>query len=257
MSEQLSRSAESQVSTESFDRDALYIELKSLSENFGLIVSDYVLDGCLKHLYLVLQANKTMNLTRILDLHDALVLHILDSLSFLPYIEESPNGAVLDMGTGGGFPGIPLSLATGRRFTLLDSVSKKVKAVSSFLDELGLSERCVATQDRVEAFGSKYSGRFSVVTARALASLPVLIEYATPLLMTDGHLIVSKGNPDNDEIVSGDAAAKICGMTRIKTTEFDLPRELGHRTFLVYKKTSLPSIRLPRAVGVARKTPLA
>lgn len=257
MSEQLSRSAESQVSTESFDRDALYIELKSLTENFGLTVSDYVLDGCLKHLYLVLQANKTMNLTRILDLHDALVLHILDSLTFLPCIEESPDGAVLDMGTGGGFPGIPLSLATDRRFTLLDSVGKKVKAVISFLNELGLSERCVATQERVEAFGSKYSGCFAAVTARAMASLPVLVEYAAPILMPDGHLIVSKGNPDNDEIASGDAAAKICGLTRINTSEFDLPRDLGHRTFLVYKKISSPSIKLPRAVGVARKTPLA
>lgn len=257
MSEQLSRSAESQVSTESFDRDALYTELKSLSGNFGLTVSDYVLDGCLKHLYLVLHANKTMNLTRILDLHDALVLHILDSLTFLPYIEQAPDGDVLDMGTGGGFPGVPLSLATDRRFTLLDSVGKKVQAVSSFLDELGLSDRCVATQERVEAFGSKYADRFAAVTARAMASLPVLVEYAAPILMRDGRLIVSKGNPDNDEIASGDAAAKICGLTRIDNSEFDLPRDLGHRTFLVYKKSSTPSIKLPRAVGVARKTPLA
>ena len=257
MSEQLSRSAESQVSTDSFDRDALFIELKSFTEDFGLTVSDEILDGCLKHLYLVLQANKTLNLTRILDLHDALVLHILDSLTFLPYIEESPSGAVLDMGTGGGFPGIPLALATDRCFTLLDSVGKKVKAVSSFIDELGLSQRCVATQERVEAFGATHSGRFAVVTARAMASLPVLVEYAAPILMRDGHLIVSKGNPDDDEMASGDAAAKICGLSRITTSEFDLPYDLGHRTFLVYKKTSKPSIKLPRAVGTARKTPLA
>ena len=257
MPEQLSRSAESQVSTDSFDHDALLTELKSLTEGFGLAVSDEILDGCLKHLHLVLQANQTMNLTRILDLHDALVLHILDSLTFLPYIDDSPNGAVLDMGTGGGFPGIPLALATDRCFTLLDSVGKKVKAVSSFLDELGLSQRCVATRERVEAFGANHSGRFAVVTARAMASLPVLVEYASPILMRDGNLIVSKGNPEDDEIASGDAAAKICGLSRIATTGFDLPRDLGHRTFLIYKKTSKPSINLPRAIGVARKTPLA
>ena len=232
MSEQLSRSAESQVSTDSFDRDALFIELKSLTDDFGLTVSDEILDGCLKHLHLVLQANKTLNLTRILDLHDALVLHILDSLTFLPYIEESPSGAVLDMGTGGGFPGIPLAL-------------------------LGLSQRCSATQERVEAFGASHSARFAVVTARAMASLPVLVEYAAPILIPGGYLIVSKGNPENDEIISGDIAAKICGLSRIETSEFDLPRGLGHRTFLIYKKTSKPSIKLPRAVGVARKTPLA
>lgn len=257
MSEQLSRSVESQASTDSFDHDALFIELKSLTEGFGLTVSDEILIGCLKHLYLVLQANKTMNLTRILDLHDALILHILDSLTFLPYIEDSPNGAVLDMGTGGGFPGIPLALATDRCFTLLDSVGKKVKAVGSFLDELRLSQRCVATQERVEAFGTNLSGCFAVVTARAMASLPVLVEYAAPILMRDGHLIVSKGNPDDEEIASGDSAAKICGLSRIVTSEFDLPYNLGHRTFLVYEKTSKPLIRLPRAVGVARKTPLA
>ena len=257
MSEQLSRSAESQVSTDSFDRDPLFIELKSLTESFGLAVSDQVLEGCLEHLYLVLQANKTMNLTRILDLQDALILHILDSLTFLPYIHKSPNGAVLDMGTGGGFPGIPLALATDRCFTLLDSVGKKVKAVSSFIDVLGLSQRCSAAQERVEAFGTSHSARFAVVTARAMASLPVLVEYAAPILIPGGHLIVSKGNPENDEIISGDIAAKICGLSRIETSEFDLPRGLGHRTFLIYKKTSKPSIKLPRAVGVARKTPLA
>ena len=166
-------------------------------------------------------------------------------------------GAVLDMGTGGGFPGIPLALATDRCFTLLDSVGKKVKAVSSFIDVLGLSQRCSATQERVEAFGASHSVRFAVVTARAMASLPVLVEYAAPILIPGGHLIVSKGNPENDEIISGDIAAKFCGLSRIETSEFDLPRGLGHRTFLIYKKTSKPSIKLPRAVGVARKTPLA
>ena len=99
--------------------------LISYCEDYSLKVSNDALRSCIEHLDLVLEANKTTNLTRILNIEDAAVLHILDSLVLLPYIDIAPEGALLDMGTGAGFPGIPLTIACGRKATYIDSVGKK------------------------------------------------------------------------------------------------------------------------------------
>ena len=93
--------------------------LISYRKDYSLKVSDESLRVCIKHLDLVLEANKTTNLTRILNVDDAAVLHILDSLVLLPYIDKAPEGALLDMGTGAGFPGIPLTIASGRKATYI------------------------------------------------------------------------------------------------------------------------------------------
>ena len=95
--------------------------LASYCKDYSLKVSDDELRACIQHLDLVLETNKTTNLTRILNVDDAAVLHILDSLVLLPYINKAPEGALLDMGTGAGFPGIPLTIASGRKATYIDS----------------------------------------------------------------------------------------------------------------------------------------
>ena len=228
--------------------DALTSEFLRLCSENGLSISPEIAERCVQHLLLVLEVNKTTNLTRITDLHEALVLHIFDSLTLLPHLCAAPDGPCLDMGTGAGFPGIPLCLCSDRHFTLLDSVGKKVHAVSSFIKSLGLASRCDAVQDRVESFASSRPGSY--------ASLPVLVEYAAPLLVTGGYLIVSKGNPTRDELDQGNRAGKICGMRLVKQSSLELPLDLGHREILVYERYAKPQIVLPRAVGTAKKSPL-
>lgn len=229
--------------------------LRLCSEN-GLSISPEIAEKCVQHLLLVLEVNKTTNLTRITDLHEALVLHLFDSLTLLPYLCAALEGPCLDMGTGAGFPGIPLCLCSDRHFTLLDSVGKKVRAVSSFIESLGLASRCEAVQDRVESFAASHPSSYVAVTARAMSSLPVLVEYAAPLLVTGGYLIVSKGNPTRDELNQGNRAGKICGMRLVKQSSLELPLDLGHREILVYERYAKPQIALPRAVGAAKKSPL-
>lgn len=224
--------------------------------DYSLKVSSDELKACVDHLDLVLQANKTTNLTRILNVEDAAVLHILDSLVLLPYIEKAPEGALLDMGTGAGFPGIPLTIVTHRRATYIDSVGKKVDAVNSFVQTLGL-KHAHAVHDRLEEYARSHKKQFSVVTARALAPLPVLVEYAAPYLKDGGLFIVTKGNPSNEELASGMSAAKICGFTLFQNDAIDLPGGLGHRKFIVLKKSHPASVSLPRANGMAKKNPLA
>ena len=230
--------------------------LTTYCRDYSLKVSSDELQACVSHLDLVLQANKTTNLTRILNVEDAAVLHILDSLVLLPYIEYAPEGALLDMGTGAGFPGIPLTIATHRRATYIDSVGKKVDAVNSFVRALGL-KHAHAVHDRLEEYARSHKKQFSVVTARALAPLPVLVEYAAPYLKDGGLFIVTKGNPSDEELASGMSAAKICGFTLLLNDAIDLPEGLGHREFIVLKKSHPASVSMPRANGMAKKNPLA
>lgn len=212
--------------------------------------------ACVQHLLMVAEENKKMNLTRITDLDEAVVLHLVDSLILSPLLDDAPSGSFLDMGTGAGFPGIPLVLASGREAVLLDSVGKKVAAVSGFCDALNL-DRVDCVHARLEDYAAQRKHSFAAVVARALAPMPTLIEYAAPFLIPHGCFIVTKGNPSPDEIASGEKAAAICGLKCIHHSEIDLPAQLGHRTLFVFERVSKPTRKLPRAVGQAKKNPLA
>lgn len=237
------------------DRDSCQDRLQSYCDEFQINLSNEQIGRCLDHLSLVIDANEKMNLTRILDVDDALVLHILDSLLLLKPLEASPEGRFLDMGTGAGFPGIPLAIASGRPGILLDSVGKKVNAVQSFVDALGI-EGVNAVHDRIEHYALSNGESFSCVVARALASLPVLVEYASPYLELGGLFVVTKGRPEEDELTSGYSAAEICGLDLIDSMSTELPHALGHREILIFEKIGRPQIKLPRAVGLAKKSPL-
>lgn len=230
-------------------------QLGALVHEADLSLTSQQLELCLRHLLYVEQVNEYINLTRITDLTDALILHILDSLLLAPYV-ASPDGCLLDMGTGAGFPGIPLHIALGCPVTLLDSVGKKVKAVAAFRDALHLSD-VLAVHDRIESFAIAHADDYDTVVARALAPLPILVEYAAPLLIAGGQLLISKGTPSSDELASGLAAAKLCGLSLEDSREFDLPRDMGHRSVMSFIKTHEASVSLPRAVGIARRNPLA
>ena len=236
--------------------DSRLNQLIEWCSEFEIEASEEKLTRCLYHLDLVIEKNKKINLTRIVNEDEALVLHILDSLLLLNNLNDSLDGPLLDMGTGAGFPGIPLAITSGRQTVLMDSVGKKVDAVAEFIEELELKDvACI--HSRLEEAAIEFDAYFSVVVARALASLPVLIEYACPYLKKNGCFIVTKGNPSNEEIIAGNKAAEICGMKLISCNEFDLPNDLGHREILVYQKVSSPKIKLPRQNGLAKKKPLA
>ena len=243
------------LDVESDEFTSLLDELNGIVTDFGLSVPVDRLELCLEHLLYVMQVNEYINLTRITNVHEALVLHVLDSLTLLPYLPES-SAHVLDMGTGAGFPGIPLAACTELSVSLLDSVGKKIKADNAIIHQLGLNN-VHGDHDRLESYALAHIGEFDYVVARALASLPMLIEFCTPYLKHGGQLIVSKGNPAEDEILSGSKAAELCGLKLVSSDSFDLPNELGHREIFVFEKVSSSSVVLPRAVGEAKRNPLA
>ena len=226
---------------------------------YGIACDEQACVLMLRHLDLVVAKNEVMNLTRIVDPEDALVRHVVDSLLLLPMTTSlgvSSEGRFLDVGTGAGFPGIPLALATGMRGKLIDSVGKKVNAVSEFLDELGLAGRVTAQAVRAEELARKEPSTYDMVTARAVAELGVLVEYATPLLMMGGALVVSKANISDEEMSRGVATGKIVGMELVSRETYELPHNTGHREIIAFKRTRKSRIKLPRQTGAAKHKPL-
>ena len=164
---------------------------------------------------------------------------------------------MLDLGSGAGFPGIPLAVASGRRVMLLDSVGKKVRELEAIISAMGLIDILVAKADRAESLARTARDGFSVVTARAVSELPALVELAAPLLVQGGQLICLKGTPGRDEVRRADKVAGLVGMGLCSVREFDLPEGAGHRTILAYGKLGTASVRLPRREGMAQHSPLA
>lgn len=241
--------------------DSLSLELQEKViedlDAYGIQCSPAQAELLIKHLDLVIEKNKVTNLTRILEPREGVVLHVVDSCMALAFLKPqmSSQSVFLDLGTGGGFPGVPLSIMTGAHVVLLDSVGKKVNAVNEFLKELGLSNS-EAVHARAEELALKHSGEFNYVFARAVAQTNILIEYATPLLKKGGKLVVQKANPTDEEIAHANKAALICGLKNVSRETFELPQGLGHREILIYEKTANARVKLPRRVGEAKSKPL-
>lgn len=235
--------------------------LENLSEQYSLGFSQHQLLLVMHHLYLMYQKNAFINLTSIRTMPDGLILHSLDSLLFARVIDEyialDSYALALDMGTGGGFPGIPLAAVSNFNVKLLDSVGKKVNACNEFVEEMGLEDRVHASHARLEEFVKETGRAFDIVTARALAKLDVLIEYAEPYVKRGGYLFFGKANPDAQEIRDAEMVAKICGFEIVSRETFELPENFGHREIVVLRKISKSKVRLPRKNGEAKNNPLS
>lgn len=235
--------------------------LQELCTSVGITIDDSRAYELVRYLDMVLHKNEVLNLTAIRDWDKALVLHLVDSLTLLDEFcaqdAKTQLRPYLDMGCGAGFPGIPLALARpDRHGVLCDSVKKKVRAVDEFIEALGLSDRLETSSERLEVLGANHMRSFGCVVARAVAPLAVLIEYAAPLLAKKGWLVVSKGMPDVDEMNAGSKTAELCGLELLSQRMVELPCDRGQRTILTYAKVGEPTVKLPRAVGMATKVPL-
>lgn len=208
------------------------------------------------HLKLVLLANKTTNLTRISSFKEGELLHIEDSLVAYPEISDAPAGFYGDLGTGAGFPGIPLSIVSGRVTTLIDSTAKKTKVLNDIITKLGLSQQVTTFTGRIEELSLEQSKYYSVLTARALSSLPSLLELASPLLTVKGQLICYKAQVEESELQNACVLEEKLGMRLVSDRKAVLSDQITKRRILVFEKVSEPHIKLPRRIGLAQKRPL-
>ena len=211
-----------------------------------------------RYVALLLEANARLNLTRIVAPEHVARLHLLDALSALPTLDRIAPARALDVGCGGGVPGIILAIARPAvSWTLVDSVGKKADAIRGFVDALDLANVTVVAE-RAENLGrdAAYRESFDLVTARACASLPVLAEYALPLLTTGGSLLAWKGLVAPDELAAGDAAADGLGGARARTVPAGIPA-LGDHRFVVVEKLRPTPAAYPRRAGEPTRRPLA
>lgn len=229
--------------------------LDAALSRLGLEIDDCKRALLLQHLDLLIEMNEHLNLTRITGIEDAVVLHIEDSLSVWREFSHS-DGEFCDLGTGGGFPGIPLGIASGRQGVLLDSVKKKAVAVQGFIDTMGLDGQLEACGLRSEELAEDCPGRFQTVVVRAVSSLPAVEELATPMLAMGGRLIAMRGTETDEQVEQGSRAAEMLGLDLVSSREFDIGDGAAHRSVYLFERVREPEMKLPRRVGLAQKRPL-
>ena len=208
-----------------------------------------------EHLKLVIDANKQINLTRIDSYDEGMLLHVEDSLAGLEELNKAPSGLFGDLGSGAGYPGIPLAIATGRKTMLIDARKKKMDAVNTIIGQLGLSDQISVYAGRAELLARTQSKRYAVLTARALSRLSVLLELASPLLNNGGILICYKAQLSDDELEDAKSILSLVGMNLVSDRGFMLGEEYQRR-IITFKKIAEPRIKLPRQEGMAQRNPL-
>ena len=214
------------------------------------------LDDAQRYVALLLDANERHNLTRIVVPADVARLHLLDALSALPLIDAADPASALDLGSGGGVPGIVLALARPDvRWTLVDSVRRKVETLSGFAEALHL-RNLTAVAERAEVLGQgAHRESYDLVTARACAALPVLAEYALPLTRIGGELLAWKGPMSEEETIAGARDAALLGGAPPEVLPSGVP-SLGDHVFVRIRKETATPERYPRRPGVPARQPL-
>jgi 16S rRNA (guanine527-N7)-methyltransferase len=208
---------------------------------------------------LLLRANLRLNLTRVTDPHEVARLHLLDAVAPVTLLDTSGAQSAVDLGSGGGVPGIPLAIARPDvRWLLVDSVGKKADVLRQFVKELDLPNVSVVAE-RAEVLGQSplHRGQYDFVAARACAPLPVLAELAMPLLAIDGMLVAWKGplTEADEEVRRGRSALEMLGGT-LDVLGAAGPVVLGGHTIVIASKHRPTPPRYPRRPGEPGRRPL-
>ena len=209
----------------------------------------------LKYADALLETNKVMNLTAITDPADVATLHFLDSAALLT-LADFAGKKVVDVGTGAGFPGMPLRiLEPSVRMTLLDSLGKRINFLQGVCDQLGFADvDCVHA--RAEEFAAKHRESFDIATSRAVASLPLLAELSLPLVKVGGCFLPMKSVESDEEIASAARAIGILGGKLADVKDYVVPgTNVKHRLVVIEKVKASPA-KYPRAFAKIKKAPL-
>lgn len=230
--------------------------LLSDAQNLGIELSQEQLNRFDILSQLLVEQNKTMNLTAITDPDGIAIKHFADSISVLTAADIPQGARVLDVGTGAGFPALPLLIMRPDiDLTMIDSTAKKLKYVENTVNELGLIAQTLHARAEEAGQSKEYRESFDFVVSRAVAALNVLCEYCLPFVKTNGYFIAMKGAKAQEEIDGAKSAIKILGGKIVAEKTFSLS-DGGERTLVVIKKISHVSSKYPRPSAQIAKKPL-
>ena len=207
---------------------------------------------------LLLERNKVMNLTRITDEKEIIIKHFVDSLMICKAIEMDNVERMIDVGTGAGFPGIPIKIIWPNiKVTLLDSLEKRVGFLNEVIDELDL-EGIEAIHGRAEDLGQNenYREKYDLCVSRAVSNLSTLSEYCVPFVKEHGAFISYKANESDEEIKDAKAAIEILGGSIESIKEEIIPGDNIVRKFVIIRKIRKTDSKYPRKAGKPSKKPL-
>ena len=224
-------------------------------EKIGIKITQLQLNQLDKYYHLLLEWNQKINLTTIIKESDVYLKHFYDSLTINKIISLSEIDSLCDVGTGAGFPGLVIKiLFPNIKITLVDALEKRVKFLNYVINELGLN-KIEVVHERSEIYAKSHREEFDVVTARAVASLPILIEYCVPMVKVNGYFIPLKANISQEIIESENAIEKL-SLKIIKKISFKLPVEESNRTIIKFLKTKKTILKYPRKNNEIKNKPL-
>ena len=231
-------------------------EMSKKSKILGVRFSVEQIEQFYKYMNLLIEWNEKMNLTAITEPKEIILKHFIDSITILKYIDD--NSKLVDVGTGPGFPGVPLSIMNPTlKITLVDSLNKRLIFLQEVVKELNL-KNIEIVHARAEEFGQNknYREKFDIATSRAVANLATLSEYLVPLVKIGGKIISMKASNAKEEINDAQKAIEVLGGKIEKIEEFDLPESDIGRTIIIIDKNKCTPAIYPRKAGTPAKEPI-
>lgn len=231
-------------------------KLKEKANKININLDERQLDLFFKYKELILDWNTKINLTAITDDEEFIDKHFIDSLTVGKYI-DSKESNIIDIGTGAGFPGIPIKILKDNKMILFDSLNKRLKVLENVIQKLDLSNIEILHGRAEETFkNKKYREMYDIATSRAVANLNVLAEYMLPALKIGGIGICMKSGNIDKEIKEAEKAIKILGGKIEKVEKITLPDTEIQRSIVIIRKQKYTPSKYPRKPGTPRKEPI-